>query len=89
MDLKSIVLYLNQKGLSAKNIHLDIVYTLGLDAVDYSTVTLDLRDARCAGPMDLQAAPDHDHEPDDSDQAIVAALSEQPFASVRELQGGP
>jgi hypothetical protein len=35
--------------------------------------------------MDPDAAPDQDHEPDDADQPILAALSEQPFASVRKL----
>jgi hypothetical protein len=46
---------------------------------------LSLRDAHCAGLMDPEAFPDHDHEPDDIDQAILAALSEQSFASIREL----
>jgi hypothetical protein len=85
MDLRSIVLYLSQKNLSVKGIHLDIVHALEHNAVGYSTVTLYLRDARCAGPMDPEAVPDHDVEPDDIDQAILTALSEQPFASVREL----
>jgi hypothetical protein len=87
MDLRSIVPDLSQKGVLAKDIHFDTVPALGLVAVGYCTVTLCLPDERCAGPMDLEAAPEHDHEPDDSDQAISAALSHQTFASVRELSG--
>jgi hypothetical protein len=85
MDLRSIVLYLSRKSLSAKHIHLDIVQTLRSDAVFYSIVMLYLRDAHCAGLMNPETFPDHDNEPDDTDQAILAALSEQPFASIREL----
>jgi hypothetical protein len=85
MDLKSIMLYLSQNGLSVQYIHFDIVYTFEPDAIGYSTLTLYLRDVHCAGPMDPEAIPDHDHEPDDTDQAILAALSEQPFTLIREL----
>jgi hypothetical protein len=55
MDLRSIVLYLSRKGLSVTNIHFDIVHTVGSDAVDYSTQTLYLRDARCADRMGAEA----------------------------------
>jgi hypothetical protein len=50
-------------------------------------MTLSLRKTRCAGWMDPKAAPDHDHdyESDNSDQTILAALSEQPFASIWKL----
>jgi hypothetical protein len=85
MDLSSIVLYLRRKGLSAKKVHLDIVHTLWSDAVAYSSVTLYLREVHCAGRMDSKALLNHDHEPDDSYQAILTALSEQPFASIPEL----
>jgi hypothetical protein len=80
-----MVFFLSRKGLSAKDIHLDIVHTLGPDAIGYSTVALDLRDAPCASPMHPEAALDDNHEPDDTDQAILAAFSEHPFASVRKL----
>jgi hypothetical protein len=71
--------------LVGEDIHLDIVHSLGRDAVGYSILTLYLRDARCVGLMDLEDAPDDGQKPDDSDQAILAALCEQPFASIREL----
>jgi hypothetical protein len=62
--------------LSAKDIHNDIVHSLGPDAVGYSILTLYLRDARCVGLMDREEAPDDGQKPDDSDQAILAALCE-------------
>jgi hypothetical protein len=70
------MLYLSRKGLSGKDIHSVIVYTLGPDAVGYSTVTLYLRDGHCIGPMDSEAAPDHHDEPGDSDQVMLTVLSE-------------
>jgi hypothetical protein len=79
------VLYLNRKSLSTNDIHLDIVHILRPVAIGYSTMTLYLRDARCADPMNPEATPDHDHEPDDTDQSILAALSKQPFASIQKL----
>jgi hypothetical protein len=45
MEQRSIVLYLARKGLSPFAIHDDLVTTLGADAVIYSFVTRDLRDA--------------------------------------------
>jgi hypothetical protein len=75
MELRSIVLCLSQKGLSAKDIHL---------GMDYSTMTLYLRDARCVCAMGPEIALDHNHEPDNPNLAILAALSEHPFASVQE-----
>jgi hypothetical protein len=35
MDQQSIVLYLSRKGLSAVDIHDDLVVTLGAEAVSY------------------------------------------------------
>jgi hypothetical protein len=85
MDLKSIMFYLSQNGLSVQYIHFDIVYTFEPDTIGYSTLTLYLRDVRCAGSMDPEAVPDHDHKPEDTDQATLAALSEHLFTSIREL----
>jgi hypothetical protein len=49
---------------------------LGAEAVSYLSVTAYLREARFSEPKP---------EPDDSDNAILLALAEQPFASVRQL----
>jgi hypothetical protein len=77
--------YLSRKSLSTKEMYLDIVHTIGPDAMDYSTMKLDLRHAHCPCPIDLAVVPDQEHDPHDSDQAILALLSKQLFASVREL----
>jgi transposase len=45
MTQRSIVAYLSLKGMSASEIHDDIVATLGVDAVSYSSVTRYLREA--------------------------------------------
>jgi transposase len=46
MTRRPIVAYLSLKGMSAREIHDDIVATLGPDAVSYSSVTGYLREAR-------------------------------------------
>jgi hypothetical protein len=84
MDLRSIVPYLSWKSLSVKDVHLDVVHTLGRDVVASSTITLYVCDAHSAVLVDPEAASDHDHKLDDSGQAILAALSEQRFTSIHE-----
>jgi hypothetical protein len=71
--------------MSAREIHDDIVATLGPDAVSYSSVTCYLREARF-----LPSKPEPEPHPadvqkdlDDSDQVILAALEDSPLASVR------
>jgi hypothetical protein len=39
MDQRTICLYLNRKGLSAKAIHDELVQVFGFDVIAYSTVT--------------------------------------------------
>jgi hypothetical protein len=46
MHPKSIVLYLRRKGWTAREIHNDLVATLGEEVITYSTVTKYLREAR-------------------------------------------
>jgi hypothetical protein len=85
MTQRPIVAYLSSKGMSAREIHDDIVATLGPDAVSYSSVTRGLREARFphskpeSHPADVQRDLDH------SDQIISAALEDRQFASVRQL----
>jgi hypothetical protein len=85
MTQRPIVAYLSLKGMSAREIHDDIVATLGLNAVSYSSVTRYLCEARFPpskpGPHPVDAQRDFD----DSDQAILAALEDGQFASVRQL----
>ena len=48
MDQRSIVLFLDRKGLKATDIHNELVAVLDSDAVSYSTVTRYLREGRLA-----------------------------------------
>jgi hypothetical protein len=85
MDQKSIVLYLGLKQMNATEIHNDLVATLKDKAMPYSTVTYHLRSTSFT-PSELPE-PEQPAEPDltPSDEAILLALAEQPFASVRQL----
>jgi hypothetical protein len=85
MDQRSIVLYLARKKLSALDIYTDLVQTLGPDAVSYPSVTRFLRDAKCTLPNPPATFSDEMPGSDDSDEAILLALTEQPFASIRQL----
>jgi hypothetical protein len=85
MDQRTIAIYLERKGLSARAIHEDLVATLGQDAVAYSTVTRYLHEIRFDPSTEAKASIEIPQVPDDSDEAILAALCEVPFASVRQL----
>jgi transcriptional regulator of acetoin/glycerol metabolism len=89
MEQRSIVLCLARKGLSPLAIHDDIVITLGADAdadaVSDSSVTRHLRDAVFASSNPRTDLSEPEAQFDDCDHAILLALAEQPFASVREL----
>jgi hypothetical protein len=85
MTQRPIVAYLSLKGMSAREIHDDIVISLGPDAVSYSSVARYLCEARFP-PSKLEPHPaDLQRDLDDSDQAILAALEDSPFASVQQL----
>jgi hypothetical protein len=87
MDQKSIVLYLHLNEMSAQTIHDDLVAALEYKAPAYSTVTKYLRPARfdpAKSPRNSDASSAH---LDDSDKPILATLGENPFLSVRELEG--
>jgi hypothetical protein len=87
MTQRPIVAYLSLKGMSAREIHDDIVAILWPDAVSYSSVTRYLREARFPPsepghhPADVQ----RDLDGLDSDQVNLAALEDSPFASVCQL----
>jgi hypothetical protein len=85
MTQRPILAYLSPKGMSAREIHDDIVATLGSDAVSSSSVTRYLREARFAPSKREPHPADVQRDLDDSDQAILAALKDSPFASVRQL----
>jgi hypothetical protein len=85
MNQKPIVLYLRMKRMVLGAIHDDLVRTLGRDAVAYSTVTKYARSAQFSGRKEAipPKVPDVEHSP--VDEAILKALAEFPFSSVREL----
>jgi hypothetical protein len=85
MEQRSIVLYLSRKRLSPLAIHDDLVTTLGADAVNYSWVTRYLHAAVSTSSNPPTPLPYPEAQFDDCDQAILLALAEWPFASVREL----
>jgi hypothetical protein len=84
MAQRPIVTYLSLKGISAREIHDDIVATLGPDAVSYSSVTRYLREPRFPSSKPESHPADAERDFDDSDQVILAALEDSPFASVRQ-----
>jgi hypothetical protein len=79
------VLYLHLKGLKPTDIHRDLIDTLGGEAVSYPTVSRYIRETKFTVPktLDYKFAPPP--QLPDSDTAILLALEEQPFASVRTL----
>jgi hypothetical protein len=85
MTQRPILAYLSLKGMSARDIHDDIVTTLGPDALSYGSVTGYLREARFP-PLKPEPHPaDIQRDLDDSDHAILAALEDSSFASVWQL----
>jgi DNA-binding MarR family transcriptional regulator len=85
MDQRSIVVYLAKKGLSVRAIHRDLEETFGPEAVAYSTVTMYLRTLSFRGKTEEEEIGDHDQPLDEIDEAILKALADEPFPSVREL----
>jgi hypothetical protein len=81
---RPIVVYLSLRGMSAREIHDDIVGSLVPDAVSYSSVTRYLREARFLLSIPELHPADVQRDLDDSDQDILTALEDNPFASVRQ-----
>jgi hypothetical protein len=80
MMQRPIVAYLSLKGTSAREIHDNIVATLGPDVVLYSSVTCYLREVQFPPSKPELHPADVQRDLDDSDQAILAALEDNPFA---------
>jgi hypothetical protein len=85
MTQRSTVACLSLKGMSAREVHDDIVAILGPNAVSYKSVTCDIREPRFPPSKPEPHPADVQRDLDDSDQAILAALEDSPFASVRQL----
>jgi hypothetical protein len=85
MDFNSIVLYLKAKGMNAREIHNDLVATLGTKVPGYSTVTRWLREAHLDEFSETAVDFTEDAEVDEIDETILSALEVQPFGSVRDI----
>jgi hypothetical protein len=84
MGQKPIVLHLRMKGMVPNAIHDDLLRTLGKDVVTYSTVTKYVRSAQFSGRQEATHSEPPDVERSLVDEAILTALAELPFSSVRE-----
>jgi hypothetical protein len=82
---RSMAVDLALKGPSERAIHEDRVGTLGVDATADSSVTRDLWETRHAPSSDSTHPVRVPIVADDADKAILAALGESPFASVRQF----
>jgi hypothetical protein len=85
MDQKSIGLYLNRKGWTARVIHDDLVATFGMEAIAYSTMTKYLREAQTGPDEVIRLSEEISPHIEDSDEAILSALEQLTFSSVRQL----
>ena len=85
MDFNSIVLYLKAKGMNPKEIHSDLVATLGTKVLGYSTVTRWLREVQLEQSSETAVDFTEDAEVDEIDEAILSQLEVQPFGSVRNI----
>jgi hypothetical protein len=88
IDRRVIIAYLDRKRLSARAIHNNIVATLRPNIVGYSTVTRYLRGQIFFFEWGRSNA--DDRKPiNEADEAILSALNESPFASVRHSGDSP
>jgi hypothetical protein len=85
MDFNSIELCLKAKGMLAREIHSDLVATLGTKVLGYSTVTRWLREAQLDQFSETAVDFTEHAEVDEIDEGILSALEVQPFGSVRDI----
>jgi hypothetical protein len=85
MDQKAIMLYLHMRGMWLDAIHEDVMRMLGKNAVADSTVTKYVRSEKFPPKNDGPPSQAMTVEPRPVDQAILTALADDPFSSVREL----
>jgi hypothetical protein len=76
MTQRPKIAYLSLKGMSAGEIHDDIVATLGPDAVSYSSVTRHLREAPFPPSKPEPHPADVQRDLDESDHAISTTLED-------------
>jgi hypothetical protein len=86
MDERSIAPYLSMKGLSAREIHQELVETLGAEAVEYCTLTYDLPKAKLAGQSEEAPVETELMRIDRLEAIIVKVLAGNPFYLMSKLQ---
>jgi hypothetical protein len=82
---KSVILNLARKGMITAAMHQDLFTTLGLDPVPCPTVTHILRETPFTREQLPAQEPAVEPDPSTIDLVITRALSDGPFASVRQL----
>jgi hypothetical protein len=82
VNQREIVEYLHRKGFKPKAIYVDLVGTLGAEAVSHSTVTRWLRETRFTSNTQRLMFSESETHCDECDEAILSALQEYPFSSV-------
>jgi hypothetical protein len=85
MDQRMIVAYLVLEWLSARAIHEDFMATPGCNAIACSSVRHYLRGARDFPPSQDSLPVDIRRRADNADRALLSALDERSFASLRQL----
>jgi hypothetical protein len=85
MDLQVVAAHLDDKRLSARAFHNDIVATLGSNIVGYDTVARYLREEKFILSTEEASDPDDRKPIGDADEIIWSTLNESPFAFVRQL----
>jgi hypothetical protein len=73
MDFNSSVRYLKAKGMNAREIHSDLVATLGTKVLGYSTVTFWRREAQLDQFSETALDFTEDAEVDEIDEVILSA----------------
>jgi hypothetical protein len=87
MDQRSIVLYLAKTGVRGTEIHRDLEETLGSKAIAYSTVAFYFRGPSFCAANEVEEDQGEMTQVGEVDEAILKALADEPFSSVRELAG--
>jgi hypothetical protein len=85
MDFNLIVLYPKAKGMNVREIHSDLVGTLGRKVLDYSIVTRWLRETQLDQFSERAGYFTEEAEVDEIDEAILSALEVPPFVSVPDI----
>jgi hypothetical protein len=85
MELRSIVFYLQIKGMKRRHVDGDLVATLHEDALAYSTVTLQLRQDRLARFSEPCHKSADDGQGKETDQAILSAFTVQLFGLMHDI----